>query len=246
MRDLKGMNQTQLATLVLCSKSHISDIELEHVLPTSAEIQLMEQALDAHGVLVDLYDLVNIGVQESVTVADAEHDAIGLTDWESRVMPGLVQTADYMRAAMSTSVPAPRLEREVSIRTSRQRVLRTLVAGWFVLDEAVLHRVYGGNEVMRGQLAHLESIAKLSNVGVQVMPFTHTRHPGGDGPLRVVEYQDKPGIWFTEGPRSGRMSDDRREVMQAMHTLNQIRAAALDVHESAAFIRNVRETKYEQ
>jgi hypothetical protein len=246
MRERMAMNQTELAALVLCSKSHISDIELEHVLPTSAEIRLMEQALDADGVLLELYDLLNIGVQESVTVADAEHDAIGLTDWESRVMPGLLQTAVYMRAAMGTSVPAPRLDREVAIRTSRQRVLRTLVAGWFVLDEAVLHRVYGGTEVMRGQLAHLETVAALPNIGIQVMPFTQTRHPGGDGPLRVVEYQDKPGIWFTEGPRSGRMSDDRREVMQAMHILNQIRAAALDVHESAEFIRSIREKNYGQ
>jgi len=104
MRERKGMNQTELAALVLCSKSHISDIELEHVLPTSAEIRRMEQALDADGVLLELYDLLNIGVQESVTVADAEHDAIGLTDWESRVMPGLLQTTDYMRAAMGTSL----------------------------------------------------------------------------------------------------------------------------------------------
>jgi hypothetical protein len=100
------MNQTQLAHLVLCSKSHISDIELEHVLATSAEIQLLEQALDADGVLSELYDLLNIGVQESATVADAEHDAIGLTDWESRVMPGLLQTPDYNGADPVLSVPA--------------------------------------------------------------------------------------------------------------------------------------------
>jgi len=72
MRERAGLNQTQLAHKVLCSKSHISDIELGNVLPTLDEIQLMEQSLDADGVLLELYDLLNIGVQESATVADAE------------------------------------------------------------------------------------------------------------------------------------------------------------------------------
>jgi len=240
------MNQTQLATKVLCSKSHISDIELGHVLPTSAEIQLMEQALDADGVLLEFYNLLNIGIQESATVADAERDALAQTAWESRVMPGLLQTPDYMRAAMSTSVPASRLDREVSIRTARQRVLRTIVSGWFIVSEAVLHLVYGGKDTMRGQLAHLEAVAALPNIGIQVMPFTSTQHPGGDGPLVVIEYADKPAIWFTEGPRSGRMSNDRQEVLSAMHMLNMIRAAALPVHESIEYIRSIRESRYEQ
>jgi hypothetical protein len=42
------------------------------------------------------------------------------------------------------------------------------------------------------------------------------------------------------------MSEDRTEVMQAQYALNVIRAAALPVHESAAFIRSVREASYEQ
>jgi hypothetical protein len=98
---------------------------------------------------------------------------------------------------------------------------------------------------MRDQLARIEAMAALPNIYVQVMPFTSTRHPGGDGPLSIIEYRDKPGIWFTEGPRSGRMSDDREEVLAAMSSLNLIRSAALTVHESVEFIRHVRETRYE-
>jgi hypothetical protein len=139
-----------------------------------------------------------------------------------------------------------RLDREMAIRLARQKILSSLVTGWFVMDEATLHRVYGGTEIMRAQLLHLEAVATLPNIFLQVMPFTNTRHPGGDGPLSVIEYRDKPGIWFTEGPRSGRMSDDRDEVLHAMSGLNLIRSAALSVHESVDFIRTVREARYEQ
>jgi DNA-binding XRE family transcriptional regulator len=245
MRDRAGMNQTELAHQVLCSRSHISDIEVGHVLPTATEMRLMEQALDADGVLAELLDLVSIGIQESAIVADAEHDALGMTVWEWRI-PGLLQTPDYMREAMSTSVPADRLERELSIRTGRKRVLGSLVTGWFILDEAALWRVYGNTEVMRDQLAHLEELAARPNIDIQVMPFTHTRHPGGDGPLTVIEYDGKPSIWFTEGPRAGRLSDDTREVMRSMQTLNQIRIGALAPVDSIGLIRQLRESRYEQ
>jgi transcriptional regulator with XRE-family HTH domain len=244
-RDRAGMNQTELAHKVLCSKSHISDIELGHVLPTASEIRLMEGTLDADGVLAELLDLVSSGVQESAIVADAEHDALAMTVWEWRI-PGVLQTAEYARALMSPAVPAERLERELAVRKGRKRVLGTLVTGWFILDEAALWRVYGSREVMRGELAHLEEAAALPNIDIQIMPFTHTRHPGGDGPLTVVEYADKPSIWFTEGPRAGRLSDDKREVMRSMQTLNQIRIVALTPIDSIGLIQQVRRQRYEQ
>jgi transcriptional regulator with XRE-family HTH domain len=244
-RERADMNQTELAHKVLCSRSHISDIELGHVLPTASEVRLMEEAMDTDGVLSDLLDLVSIGIQESAIVADAEHDALAMTVWEWRI-PGVLQTPEYARALMSPAVPADRLERELSVRKGRKRVLGSLVTGWFILDEAALWRVYGDSGVMRGQLAHLEELAALPNIDIQVMPFTHTRHPGGDGPLTVVEYADKPAIWFTEGPRAGRLSDDRREVMRSMQTLNQIRIAALAPIDSIGHLRQVRESRYEQ
>lgn len=179
-------------------------------------------------------------------MADVEHDALTLSAWEMRVVPGLLQAPGYMAAAMRTSVPPDRLQRELAIRQQRQKVLDGLVAGWLVLDESVLRRVYGGDEVMRDQLAHLEAVAARPNISVQVMPYRSTGHPGGDGPLRVIEYRDKPSLWFTGVLTSGRMSTDRTEVMAATYAMNIIRAAALPVCESVAFIRALRESEYEQ
>lgn len=41
----------------------------------------------------------------------------------------------------------------MAIRLGRQKILSSLVAGWFILDEAVRHRVHGGSEVPR-ELPH--------------------------------------------------------------------------------------------
>jgi len=53
-KERARMNQTELATACLCSRSHVSDIELGHILPTLEEVRHMEKALDADGVLLEL------------------------------------------------------------------------------------------------------------------------------------------------------------------------------------------------
>ena len=242
----EGWNQTELAQHALSNKTTISDIERGEQVPSAVQVEQLEAALDADGVLKELYDLLDIGIQESAVVADMERDALAITLWELRGIPGLLQTSDYARAQLRVSVPASRLEREVSIRMGRQRVLHSLLSGWFILSEAVLHVAYGGREVMRDQLLALETLAERPNLHLQVMPFTMTDHPGGDGPLTIIEYRDKPSPWITEGPRSGRMSDDRAEVINALTSLNLVRSAALPVGESVEFIRNLRETRHEQ
>lgn len=244
LRERKAWNQTELAQRALSNKTTISDIERGEQIPSAAQVRRLETALDGDGVLTELYDLLSIGIQESAVVADLEHGALALSMWEWRV-PALLQTHEYMRAHMSTAVPPDRLERELAIRRGRQKLLRTLVSGWFILDESALRRVFGGLSTLDGQLSRLEEVAALPNIVIQVMPYDSTRHPGTDGPLTVIEYRDKPGIWVTEGARSGRMSDDRAEVARSVHDLNLIRAAALQPDESIDFIRSIREAHHE-
>jgi transcriptional regulator with XRE-family HTH domain len=244
-REKAGLTGTQFAHMVESNKTTVSDIELGYQVPSLRFVERCEECFKCDGVLLDLYNLVNIGIQESAVVADVERGAMALTDWEMRAMPGLMQIPDYMRAQMRPSLPASRIEKEVTIRQNRQKILRQLLSGWFILDESVLLREFGGKEVMRKQLMKLEEIAEYPNLHMQVMPFTHTDHPGPDGPLRVVEYPDKAACWFTEGPRSGRMSWDRAEVIGATTSLNLIRAAALSVSDSLQFIRELREARFE-
>lgn len=248
LREKAGLTQTDLAKAVLSNKTAMSEIELGHQVPKLDLVERLEAALDADGVLMDLYVLLSLGVQESAVVADAEQGAISITDYEHRNIPGLLQAEDYMRANMLAGriITPDRVESEMAIRVARQAILSKLITGWFILGEEVLHRPCGGKDAMHAQLAKLEEIAEMRNMYIQVLPFSVTDAPGYDGPLRVVEYAGKGSIWFTEGPRSGRTSDDREEVMQVLASLNVIRAAALSVSESVQFIRDIREQRYEQ
>jgi transcriptional regulator with XRE-family HTH domain len=247
LREAAGLTQQQLAETVLSSKTTISSIENGNLIPKVDLLERLEAALNAGGALLDLWDLTSLGLQTSVIVADTEQGAISITDWEMRNVPGLLQTPDYMRAHMRAWRFAPdRIEEEISIRLGRQKIITSaeLVTGWFVIDESVLYRPYGGQEAMRAQLMHLEEVAELPNVFLQVMPFTVTEHPGTVGPLRVLEYRDKPPKWFTEGVYSGRLSDDREEVADVARKLNIIRACGLSPLSSVDFIREIRSARY--
>jgi transcriptional regulator with XRE-family HTH domain len=248
LREAAGLTQQQLAETVLSSKTTISSIENGNLIPKLDLLDRLETSLNAGGALRDLYVLTSLGIQSSTTVADAEQGAIAITDWEMRNVPGLLQTPDYMRAHMqSWRLAADRLEEEIGIRLGRQQIITSggLVSGWFIIDESVLYRPYGGKEAMREQLIYLEEVTELPNVFIQVMPFGVTEHSGSVGPLRVLEYRDKPPKWFTEGIYSGRLSDDKEEVSQATTSINIIRACALSPASSVDFIREIRSARYE-
>jgi Domain of unknown function (DUF5753) len=194
-------------------------------------------AFDLPGTFVELCLASGFGQPTSAVVADVERDAAGLTAWDMLRITGLLQTEDYARAQLSIGLPPDRVESEVKVRMARQQILGGLVYGWFIIDEAALHRGRGGPEVMRGQLAHLEEVAAMPNITIQVLPFSDDSHPGGDGPITVLEYRDKPAVWLTDGRTSGKISVDFVEVMQATLALNQLRAAALSPRESVDFIK---------
>ncbi|OZM71485.1 transcriptional regulator [Amycolatopsis antarctica] len=93
------------------------------------------------------------------TLTDLEFGANRIRSFEPFLVPGLLQSADYARAVMAGLDPlltSAEVTEAVSLRVARQRWLRRpgnrLIA---VLDEAVLHRMIGDFETMRGQLLKL-------------------------------------------------------------------------------------------
>lgn len=244
-REKRNWSKAQLATRLGFDGSYVSHIELGSKPPTMAFAEKCDSpgVFDLPGTFAELCLASGFGQPTSAVVADVERDAAGMTAWDMLRVTGLLQTEDYARAQLSTGLPPDRVEHELKVRMERQQILGGLVYGWFIMDEAVLHRGRGGPEVMRGQLAHLEEVAALPNITIQVLPFSDDSHPGGDVPITVVEYRDKPAVWLTDGRDSGKISADFVEVMQATLVLNQLRATALSPRESVEFIRKAREAR---
>lgn len=108
-----------------------------------------------------------------------EAEAVSAQQWHALLVPGLLQTEDYAKRVMSgyaSAVPTPPgiLERRVEARILRQKVLTSREPPLelsVVLDESVLQRAFGGNEIMFEQLLHLVRMAELPNIDLRVLPL---------------------------------------------------------------------------
>lgn len=139
-------------------------------------------------------DIIGPGYESYIAF---EAEATVLRCWESFVLPGLFQTPAYTRALIASRVPdRPRehVERLVTVRTERQRILTGthLRKLWVVLDEAVLWRQFGQPQVMIEQLEHLRKVADAPEryapqVGIQILPFTAARQPAS-GPFTLMTF----------------------------------------------------------
>jgi transcriptional regulator with XRE-family HTH domain len=250
-REEAGLSQTDLAKAAYCSQSLISGLETGTKGTREETIQAIDGAVDAKGKLVAIWPVTASDQQTLENLAALEAEAIRLEDWDNRVIPGLLQTEEYARALVRNGRPQTseaKREEVVSKRVARQAIWQqeSPPLSWFIIDEAALHRPHGGREIMREQLLRLESAAEQPGVFVQVMPFSNVRHPGFEGPLRIMQFTDRPPIWYTEGlVSSGRLSDAKDEVLAQMIKFDLIRAAALPPEQSAEFIASVRGSHYE-
>lgn len=125
---------------------------------------------------------------------------IGLEDaaeqiytYEFHAVPGLLQTAEYVRAVVLAALPGAdeeEIRRRVEMRMKRQELLRsaqrpTVVA---LLDEGILHRPVGGPEVMRGQLAHLRRVAGVRGINIRIIEFAHGAHIAPSGSITHLTF----------------------------------------------------------
>ncbi|MER5636523.1 helix-turn-helix transcriptional regulator [Kitasatospora sp. NPDC002227] len=101
--------------------------------------------------------------------------------YTSDVVPGVLQTAAYVRAIMTRSaVGASRseedLEQAISAKMDRANIIqRGNHRFLFLLEESVLRYQLGDAGAMAGQLGHLLAVIPLPRVSLGVIPFSVSR-----------------------------------------------------------------------
>jgi transcriptional regulator with XRE-family HTH domain len=167
--------------------------------------------------------------------------------YEDLVIPGLLQTTDYMRASTKQLAPdmtASQVDTVIEIRLRRQELLKRAEAPllFFVLDEAVVRRIVGGRDVARRQLQQLTEIADLPNITVEIVPFTAGLVPGLQAPFVIHEFSDDADdeLLYLESPRGDVISrDDPDEILWYRQNFDRLRQASAGPHGTIDFLREV-------
>jgi transcriptional regulator with XRE-family HTH domain len=252
-RQQLGWSQTEFAEKIVYSASLVSGVETQTKAPTRDFARRCDEATGAPGTFARIQELVSREAYPAwfAPVIQFERDAVRLHGWELGVVPGLLQTEAYARALIGASRPqdgAEAIDRLVIARLERQELLTGKNAPmlWYVLAEGVLRQLVGGRAVMSAQLDRLIGLAEQQGIVIQVLPFTASDHPGGDGAIAIFEFAGAATVAYTECFGGGRIVEAHEEVADLMTVMSMLRASALSREGSLELMRKIRSEIGEQ
>ncbi|WP_258946632.1 Scr1 family TA system antitoxin-like transcriptional regulator [Lentzea californiensis] len=182
------------------------------------------------------------GIPDQVRLLiDQERLANAVTVWSMNLVPGHLQTVDYMRALVAKGTPNEAVDYEDVIRA---RIARRELFHWsrtfvFYIHEQALHLPVGGPDVMKDQLIHLGGMAERSYITVRIVPTALGGHAGVSGSFLQLSYQKFDPVIFIESKTSSLFLEDKASLATYSSVLKLLDAQALDEQESKELIKSI-------
>jgi transcriptional regulator with XRE-family HTH domain len=264
LRKESGLTVEEVAERLLCSAAKVSRMETGH---RGATLRDVRDLCDLYGVedstRTRLMSLARQSKERSwwqevdhqlpapySTYIGLETAAVSIKEFESGIVPGLLQTEDYARSvireALLPKLSADVVEERVEARLTRQVVLtrENPLSFWVVLDEAVLHRPVGGARVMSAQLKRLVTDADLANVTIQVLPYDAGVHPGLNSTFSILEFAERAvsNVVYVEGMIGQIYLERPQDVERYRHTFDHLRAMAWSPADSVDSMSRIAQT----
>jgi transcriptional regulator with XRE-family HTH domain len=177
-------------------------------------------------------------------LARFESEAAAIHSYETMMIPGLLQTAEYMTTlahAMYDDVTKEETDRLVAARTERQRLLKKRDAPelCFFIEETVLRRRTGDPGVMCRQLQHLVGVAGYQKVDLRIVPLSAGLHAGADGSFLVLHFADQPSLLYVAQRSNAAFVEETAHVAAAVKSLRRLRSVALSREDSVDLIASL-------
>ena len=260
LREERGITRAQAGYTIRASESKMSRLELGRVAfkerdvsdllvfygvndpeQRDAVLALVEEA-NRPGWWRQYEDVMPGWFQNYVGLEEA---ATALRTYETHFVPGLLQTPDYARAVLASTVPPLAgldLERAVTLRMTRQQVLSRPdpLRVWAVVDEGALRREVGDPQVHRAQLHHLLELAERPAVALQVLPLRTGAHAGG-GAFSILRFGDPdlPDVVYVEQLVSALYIDKVEHVERYAEVMTRLSVQAMTPDDSTELISKI-------
>ncbi|MGV9666054.1 helix-turn-helix domain-containing protein [Nocardia niigatensis] len=179
-----------------------------------------------------------------------EAGAQNIRSFENIVIPGLLQTEDYIRVLMKSRVSTYRpteVEQRVSARLQRQRRLggSDPLQLSVVMGQAALMYEVGGEDVRSGQLQHLISMAEThpDTLDIRVVPYEAGSAIASlnSATFHLLDFESArvPMLGWAESAAYFEVVEDPKRVTALDYLFNQIQSIALDRDRSVELIKRV-------
>ena len=217
LRDAAGKKTEDAAEALDCSTAKISRLENGRGVPFARDVRDLIDLYEARHEAAELFALVEEGRAQDwfdefkdviqgemfpshlLRYAELERDAAALTYFEPELIPGPLQTEEYVDAVLQAVFPtAPENERARLVEFRMQRQQKLLHQGLrpdvtFVLGELAIVRSIGDPDILRRQLEHLVTQLEgpLSEVSFYLSPLTNPDPAALGGPFVILRFDDR-------------------------------------------------------
>ncbi len=174
--------------------------------------------------------------QQVITLIDHEDKAVTIGEFQSTLVPGLLQTGDYARALLTEAgrVPAAEIGGRVAARLARQSLFSRHQPVTFTcyLHEFVLRLPVGGATVMAGQLHQLRQMSRRRHVTLRVVPAALGGHAATAGSFKLMEFAEFKPVAYLDSETSCLFLEHPEEIAAYQSILNALARTALSEAES--------------
>lgn len=202
--------------------------------------RIIANAREAVGEPVNSVSVGIAGMAEQLTaLLEFERTATAITDVSPLLVPGLLQSASYVRAIMGSGLPASETDTRVTLRLGRRDIITrddSPVRYNALIGEAVLSQLIGSRAVLADQLRLINKLGSLKNVTVRIIPTSAGFTPALAGPFVLLEFAKAEPVVHLEHHRSSVFLRDEGDVRAYLAALEDLERVLMSPQESAGLI----------
>ncbi|MEC3979428.1 helix-turn-helix domain-containing protein [Amycolatopsis sp. H20-H5] len=180
--------------------------------------------------------------QQLAALLAAERTATKVTHVAPLLIPGVLQTSDFIRSMMTEGdVPVDEIDERVAMRIGRRDLItrRDPARLDVLLDEAAIRRIVGSRQIMADQLRYLLEMSDLPNVEIRVVPFSAGFTPALTGSYILLDSDEAPSIVSLEMQRSGLILHDADDVAGYRRAAETVREKAMSIEATRELITDL-------
>lgn len=256
LRNASGTEAKVVARSAVMSPSKLSRIETGKISPSAEDVDRIMTAIGVSAeVKAEYMDVARAAATEATAwrliqraglhkaqqrLRDVEARMSLLRLFQPALVPGLLQTPEYIKAVLSRhkDLSEEAVRRTTSIRIDRQEVLydgtKTLQ---FTITEPVLRWLIVPPALMVGQLDRLASISRLPNVEVRIVPLSGRKH---DIPNHSFVIRDDRAV-TVETVHAEIIVTDPQDVAQYIDKFEGFSSSAVSGDDMRTLLADIRE-----
>lgn len=242
------VSQAECAKACLVVRSQISHIQRGTRRPSEAHVAKLDNLLGTDGKLARLWHTLSRQEGNGDWFADSvmlEQQAVEIRDYQSHLIPGLIQIEDYARSVLMSAQRwadhGEDLEKRVHARMERKKIMRDNGRGkpllWFLIGEYAVRRIIGSQQVMIDQLEHVADLAQSGAINLQMVTNDSQAHCGMIGGFRTMAFIEQPPMAFADHAVGETCLEEERDVRRCNLIYGTLQADALSSTDTLTELR---------